>query len=82
MMLSPGVLNHWATHDAEAVVERSQLMTLVEPHFNQLTVFDPRVPHGVRRVSGTRDPREARVVLHGWFVEPGTLCAMHAVTGP
>lgn len=79
MLLSPDTLNHWATHTPETVVERKQLMTLVEPHFNQLTVFDPRVPHGVRPVRGTRDPREARVVLHGWFVEPGTL---HAFSCP
>jgi len=27
--------------------ERDTLTTAVEQHFNQLTVFDPRVPHGV-----------------------------------
>jgi hypothetical protein len=26
---------------------------------------DPRFPHGVREVHGTRDPREGRIVLHG-----------------
>lgn len=36
----------------------------------RLTVFDPRLPHGVRRVEGTRNPREARIVLHGWFTAP------------
>lgn len=71
MLLQPDVLKHWATHTPDIVVERKQLMQLVEPKFNQLTVFDPRVPHGVRPVRGTRDPREARLVLHGWFVEPG-----------
>lgn len=36
-----------------------------------------RAPHGVhgvrpplRRVEGERDPRGARLVLHGWFTEP------------
>jgi hypothetical protein len=33
-------------------------------------VFDPRVPHGVRTVTGTHDPREGRLVVHGWFVQP------------
>ncbi|HEV7554482.1 MAG TPA: hypothetical protein VGO00_03440, partial [Kofleriaceae bacterium] len=33
-------------------------------------VFDPRVPHGVRCVRGTHDPREGRLVIHGWFVQP------------
>ncbi len=26
---------------------------------------DPRFPHGVREVHGTKDPREGRLVLHG-----------------
>lgn len=29
------------------------------------TVFDPRFPHGVREVRGTRDPLKARLVIHG-----------------
>jgi hypothetical protein len=72
MLLTPAAVNLWASHTPGAVVERTQLMTLVEPQFNQLTVFDPRIPHGVRPVRGTRDPRNARLVLYGWFVEPGT----------
>ena len=43
---------------------------LVEPRFNRMTVFDPRLPHGVPVVEGTHDPREGRLVLHGWFNEP------------
>lgn len=46
-------------------MEMPQLVTLVEPLFNQLTVFDPRFPHGVRPVHGTRDPMKSRLVLHG-----------------
>ena len=42
----------------------------MQPHFNRLTVFDGRYPHGVRPVEGTRDPLKARLVLHGWFTEP------------
>ena len=45
-------------------------MSLVQPHFNRLTVIDGRYPHGVRPVEGTRDPLKARLVLHGWFTEP------------
>ena len=37
---------------------------------NQLIVFDPRIPHGVTEVKGTRDPLAARLVMHGWFVNP------------
>jgi hypothetical protein len=33
--------------------------------------FDPRVPHGVNRVTGNgQNPQRARVVIHGWFNEP------------
>jgi hypothetical protein len=37
---------------------------------NQLVVFDPRFPHGVTELKGTRDPMKGRLVLHGWFVNP------------
>lgn len=42
----------------------------IEPLFNRLTVFNPSLTHGVRRVQGTLDPREGRLVIHGWFVNP------------
>jgi Rps23 Pro-64 3,4-dihydroxylase Tpa1-like proline 4-hydroxylase len=45
-------------------------VTAVEPAFNRLTLFDPRLPHGVRAVAGTRDPRRGRLVVTGWFTEP------------
>lgn len=35
-------------------------------------IFDPRVPHGVSTVIGNNDPRNGRVVIHGWFNEPET----------
>jgi hypothetical protein len=38
--------------------------------FNRLIVFDPTLPHAVAPVAGTRDPLEARLVIHGWFREP------------
>src|SRR5205807_2636281 len=38
--------------------------------FNQLTVFDARLPHGVAAVHGTRDPLRSRVVIQGWFKRP------------
>ena len=42
----------------------------VEPKFNRLTIFDPRLPHGVREVKGTKDVTKGRLVLSGWFNEP------------
>ncbi|KAG1663604.1 hypothetical protein FOA52_009703 [Chlamydomonas sp. UWO 241] len=71
MIMRPGVLDYWGSlYSAGYGLELDSLMQLVEPLFNRLTVFDPRFPHGVRQVTGTRDPREARLVLHGWFTEP------------
>jgi hypothetical protein len=45
----------------------------IAPHFNQLVVFDARLRHAVEPVEGTMDPREARVVIHGWFLPPTLL---------
>lgn len=42
----------------------------IAPEFNRLTLFNPSVLHGVRPVKGTMDPREGRLVIHGWFVNP------------
>jgi hypothetical protein len=44
---------------------------LIPPLFNQLLVFDDRVPHAVQRVEGTMDPGAGRIVLHGHFAEAG-----------
>lgn len=42
----------------------------VSPEFNQLTLFNPAIPHGVEKVRGIREPREARIAIHGWFLNP------------
>jgi hypothetical protein len=49
----------------------SGLYDLVAPDFNRLTLFDDRLPHGVRRVAGSMDPAEGRIVLHGHISEDG-----------
>lgn len=70
-LLRTEVLDWW--HHVEsnaAVVEQAQLVQQVAPKFNRLTVFDPRIPHGVERVAGTMDPRQGRLVIHGWFLQP------------
>src|SRR5262249_9599720 len=70
LMLRDEVLDFW--HDFLSVrsVEEQELVRAIEPRLDRLTVFDPRTPHGVRTVTGTRDPREGRLVIHGWFVQP------------
>lgn len=43
----------------------SAFYELVPSRFNQLLLFDDRVPHSVPTVRGVSDPRAARLVLHG-----------------
>lgn len=70
LLLRDEVLELW--HDFASVrgMEEGEIVRAIEPKFSRLTVFDPRIPHGVRQVSGTHDPREGRLVVHGWFVQP------------
>ena len=70
MILRPEVLDYWRTFNDAEDRELSSFVQRVAPKFNRLTVFDPRLPHGVTPVRGTMDPREARLVVHGWFTEP------------
>ena len=74
VMLRDEVLDFWSDFVSERSVEEGEVIRSIEPRFNRLTIFDPRIPHGVREVSGTRDPRFGRLVIHGWFVQPRPLC--------
>ena len=47
--MQPHVLDYWRAFDSRTGTELPQLTTMVEPHFNQLTLFDGRIPHGVRQ---------------------------------
>ncbi len=70
MLLRDEVLDFWSDFRSVRAVEEGELVRTIPAQFNRLTVFDPRIPHGVRRVTGTHDPREGRLVIHGWFVQP------------
>jgi hypothetical protein len=70
LLLRDEVLDFWHDFRSVRAVEERELVRAIEPRFNRLSVFDPRIPHGVRTVTGTRDPREGRLVIHGWFVQP------------
>jgi hypothetical protein len=77
------VLDYWRSFRDSQDRELSSFVERVAPKFNRLVVFDPRLPHGVTPVKGTMDPREARLVVHGWFTEPkpcleGSLSASRA----
>ena len=69
-LLREEVLDWWSPFRSTRKAERAELLRVVEPRFDRLVAFDPRIPHAVRTVRGTLDPREGRVVVHGWFVSP------------
>lgn len=70
MLLRDEVLDFWQTFTSIRSIEEPDLVHEIDPRFGRLTVFDPRIPHGVREVRGTHDPRQGRAVVHGWFVKP------------
>lgn len=70
LLLRDEVLDHWSGFRSHRGLEVADLFLEVEPRFGRLAVFDPRIPHAVRTVTGTRDPRAGRLVVHGWFVQP------------
>lgn len=70
LILKPDVLNYWSGFQDQQDREYKSFVDRIPAQFNQLVVFDPRFPHGVTEVKGTRDPQKARLVIHGWFVEP------------
>lgn len=77
LLMKPETLDFWREFTSIRGLEEGGILDAVAPRFGRLVVFDPRIPHGVREVRGTMDPREGRLVLHGWFVEPRPF-----VTGP
>lgn len=70
LLLRPETLDYWRGFQGRADRELSSFIDRIPSRFDRLVVFDPRLPHGVTRVSGTLDPREGRLVVHGWFTEP------------
>ena len=85
LLVRDEVLDFWHDFASVRAVEQGELIREIEPRFGRLAVFDPRIPHGVRTVTGTHDPREGRLVIHGWFVQPrpfvrGPLAARALVT--
>lgn len=70
LILKPQTLDYWSYFQDQEDREYSSFAERIPSEYNQLVVFDPRYPHGVTEVKGTRDPLEARLVMHGWFVEP------------
>lgn len=70
LILKESTLNYWQKHTRNSNHEFGSFVDLIPSMMNQLIVFDPRFPHGVTEVKGSRDPLKSRLVLHGWFVNP------------
>jgi hypothetical protein len=73
LLLSEDTLDFWRSYRDAHFSELTSFVELIEPRFNRLTVFDPRIPHGVRPVEGTREPLDSRIAVHGWFQEPAVI---------
>ena len=70
LILKPQTLSYWSHFVDQKNHEYKNFVERIESKMNQLIVFDPRFPHGVTEVKGTRDPLKSRLVIHGWFVNP------------
>ncbi len=70
LLVRDEILDYWNRFDSSQGLERDHVFREIEPRFNRLTVFDPRVPHGVREVKGVQDICDGRLVIHGWFANP------------
>ena len=70
MILKPKTLDYWSDFSESTEYEYASFVDRIPSKMNQLVLFDPRFPHGVTEVKGTRDPLKSRLVIHGWFVNP------------
>lgn len=70
LLARPKLLRYFDELRHDQSDEHGQFFQKIEPKMNRLTVFDPRYPHGVERVSGADELSKARLVIHGWFTEP------------
>lgn len=70
ILVKEDILSYWQGFKSTTHLERGEIIEEVPSLFNRLTVFDPRIPHGVREVRGVNDVLDGRLVIHGWFVQP------------
>ncbi len=70
LIAKPALLTYFSEMQKGASHEEKHFIRSIPARFNQLTVFDPRFPHGVRRVQGVDSILDARLVIHGWFTDP------------
>lgn len=70
LLLKDQVLRFWDKPFWREGLEQGDVLEKIPAAFNQLLIFDPRVPHGVSLLHGSRDPAKGRLVIHGWFMDP------------
>lgn len=70
ILLKQEILEYWSGFKSQRGLELDDIVEEVPAKFNRLTVFDPRIPHGVKTVRGPHDLLKGRLVIHGWFVQP------------
>ncbi len=71
LLMKDEVLNFWnSAGEKRSEHEMTEFFHEVQPLFGQLLIFDSRIPHAVKEVRNILDPLDARLVIHGWFVEP------------
>eukprot|EP00980_Cylindrotheca_fusiformis_P003959 scaffold871_cov130-Cylindrotheca_fusiformis.AAC.36 len=72
IMMQPQILDYWKGFDGTQGMECGSIIRHIPPFpLGRCIAFDPRIPHGVNRITGNgQNPQKARVVIHGWFSEP------------
>jgi hypothetical protein len=70
LLFKESALDFFRTFSSSEGLEEPQLIEEIPSKMNRLVVFDPKIPHGVRRVEGNMNPLHGRLVIHGWFVQP------------
>lgn len=71
-LLKKSTLNYWNQLQSKSFHQEKELITKLPPLWNQLLIFDPRIPHGVTPIHGTKNPLHSRLVIHSWFTQPKT----------
>jgi hypothetical protein len=71
-ILKPETLSYWSGFSSAKDRELNSFVDRIAPEFNRLICFDARYPHSVTEVKGVHEPRDARLVIHGWFTQPKT----------
>lgn len=70
LLFKDEILSYWNTFEHREGLNQNHILEKIEPRWNQLLIFDPKIPHGVERVSNANSVLDGRLVIHGWFIQP------------